>query len=185
MTHHDPLQASLTKAIEMQFHEISDLAHHHSRDEAYAIKLWQQELVGTKRSNKSSNPNPPKRRRSSVSAQTFECSTCFETKRDRDVTNLDCCDTLYCRTCFQTWFETALNSKTIPKCCGQEIRVIEHEKLLKVAIRKKHAEVKDEVEADRKIYCSNPGCGRFIKVSPTFFCSLFGGLQPYVPGLAT
>lgn len=155
----------------MQFHEIGGFAHYHSSDEAYAVKLWQQELAGTKRSSSSTNPNPPKRRRSSV--QSRECSTCFETKPDRDVTNLECCDTNYCRTCFQTWFQTSLDSKNIPKCCGQEISILDHTKLLKVALRKKHAEVKDEVEADRKIYCSNSQCGRFIKVSISLFGLFF------------
>lgn len=159
----DPLQVSLAKAVEMQVQEITGSNNDADPDETYAMQIWQQELLGAKRPNSFSTPKPAKRRQSIVQGK--ECSTCFETKRDRDITELECCKTLFCRTCFQMWFETSLADKMVPKCCGQEVIMEDHMKLLKAVIRKRYSEVKDEVNADRKIYCSNSGCGRFIKVS--------------------
>lgn len=104
-------------------------------------------------------------KREAVQHGWLECSACCESKPQRNTTQLDCCELIYCRACFEKWFETWLADKSLPTCCGSHIDIDFHRNFVKTTVKKKYFEVKEELEADRKIACGYEKCRNFIAVS--------------------
>ena len=96
-----------------------------------------------------------------------ECNTCFEVFPNLSMARLKCCKVLCCKDCFRQWFEVALTSKELPKCCGIEIAPAEYAKYLDVETLKKHETLVAEINARRRLQCSNPACRTSIQVSRT------------------
>lgn len=97
-------------------------------------------------------------------AKLFECSTCFDMLPSREVTKLKCCKTVYCTPCFGEWFRAALATKQLPKCCDIGIEPQDYKGKLDRVLTTQYKAVVKEIEAERRLWCSNMECRAFIKV---------------------
>lgn len=158
----EQLRQSLDQAISMQLNEMPraiDL----DPDEVLAQQIQQQELTTSITSTIPASARTRPQR--AIQQADQDCSSCVENTRGRDLIVLECCQTAFCKICFRTWFETALDGKALPSCCGETIAPEGYGTNLTVAIKKKHGQVRAELNAERKIYCGNARCGKFIEVS--------------------
>lgn len=108
---------------------------------------------------------PVRIKRQKILRSCRECSVCCETRQTRDTTKLDCCQAVYCRPCFEKWFNVWLTDKVLPICCGNNIEIENYPAFLNALLKKKYLDVKEELEADRKMACGYEGCESFIMVS--------------------
>jgi hypothetical protein len=98
-----------------------------------------------------------------------ECSTCLEFVFPDNTTTLKCCKTIYCKPCFCEWFSTALSTKQLPQCCDVRIEPKDYPAKFTRSLVRQYKAVVQELEAERKLWCSNADCRSFIKVSPLLF----------------
>ena len=95
-----------------------------------------------------------------------ECCSCLQTFRNRLTVKLKCCETRYCKECFQQWFDAALTTRQLPKCCEIGIEPTEYSRDLNADIKRRYKVVAAEIDAEKKLWCSNAACRVFIKVGP-------------------
>lgn len=167
---------SLLQTINLQIESIT-IGQHYTDDEVHTLNQQLAELQAWKRGIEA-NPSsatlkraaeepadePIPNRRKPVPTMS-ECSTCMEESPIPDVGKLNCCNTRYCKTCFQAWFTAALDTKQLPKCCDVGIEPKDYARFLAPAVKKKYKQITAELDAERKIWCANPSCGVVIKVN--------------------
>ncbi|KAK5093530.1 hypothetical protein LTR70_004639 [Exophiala xenobiotica] len=167
---------NLLQAINLQIESIN-VDQHSTNDEVHALnqqlaelQAWKREIEANpssatlKRAAEEPTDEPIAKRRKPGPIMS-ECSTCMEESPIRDVAKLKCCNTRYCKTCFQAWFTAALDTKQLPKCCDVGIEPKRYPSFLTVVVKKKYKQVTAELDAERKIWCANPACGVVIKIN--------------------
>lgn len=167
---------NLLQTINLQIESIT-IVQHYTDDEVHALnqqlaefQAWKREIEANpssatlERAAEEPADEPIPKRRKPVPIMS-ECSTCMEESPIRDVAKLNCCNTRYCKTCFQAWFTAALDTKQLPKCCDVGIEPKDYATFLIPAVKKKYKQVTVGLDAERKILCANPACGVVIKVN--------------------
>lgn len=161
------LQNDHTFALTQQRHELEEwkrqiLADPTSILASNAIKLEATDEEGSVDITGNVQLAPAAKR--SKRARTTECSTCFDYFRLTETVRLRCCSVRYCRNCFREWFTAALDTKQLPKCCDVGIEPKDYARHLNADIKKKYKDVTTELDAERRLWCSDPDCKVFIKV---------------------
>ncbi|KAJ9652861.1 hypothetical protein H2198_007908 [Neophaeococcomyces mojaviensis] len=93
------------------------------------------------------------------------CNACLEQAPLEKMIALPCCQERYHGECFQLWIETNLHSKDIPRCCNQEIEMRNFMDTLSAELIQQVEELKEEIHAEHKVYCSDPMCATFLRPS--------------------
>lgn len=123
------------------------------REQRSELEEWRQQIL-----------DEPKQARLRKQA---ECGTCLEVNPKGDMLKMQCCNARYCKSCFQEWVQGFVNAQELPKCCDTEIVVAKapYRFYLDKETKKKHKGLKRELDAKRKLWCSNKSCGKLINVS--------------------
>ena len=93
------------------------------------------------------------------------CTACFTQERSDHGANV-ACGHFYCRECISELFKASFNDESLfpPRCCRQTIKINEEVgDLLSQEIKDQYPEKAEEFGTTDRVYCSNTGCGIFIK----------------------
>lgn len=188
----EALEDSLLSTIDLQLDEIDEELEDSQleTDEDFALAAWRRQLQAWKADTEAESPNisatritkraadldietPQKKRRGKRATKVkpkpeeADCDICTESFPIKSTVPLSCCGTRYCKSCLESWFHASLESKCVPKCCGNEFEPENFYGFIpqKQQLQRQYDMVKKELDADDKSYCCHPECGAFIGVS--------------------
>jgi len=167
-------RASLLQTIDLQLEAIDD-GDFTSDDHAQAFEEFRKELEEWKEDIEAGGPISlsilGKRSAEEVEFSTpgpkrrlGECSSCCDTIPVTTLARLRCCHERYCKPCFEEWFNASLATRVLPRCCDDVVDPKEYTRWLSAGLKARYRTLKAELDAERKLYCSNPSCGKLIKV---------------------
>ncbi|KAF2005942.1 hypothetical protein P154DRAFT_551246 [Amniculicola lignicola CBS 123094] len=96
-------------------------------------------------------------------SRVYECCVCRESFRIPGILLLPC-DHRYCMDCLRELFLHAIKDEALfpPRCCREPIPLRFISSSLSSSELKRFHEAKQEYSSDKRTYCSNNACGRFI-----------------------
>ncbi|KAK5949119.1 hypothetical protein OHC33_009860 [Knufia fluminis] len=187
----EALEDSLLSTIDLQLDEIDEELEDSQleTDEDFALAAWRRQLQAWKADTEAESPNisatritkraadldietPQKKRRGKRATKVkpkpeeADCDICTESFPIKSTVPLSCCGTRYCKSCLESWFHASLESKCVPKCCGNEFEPENFYGFIpqKQQLQRQYDMVKKELDADDKSYCCHPECGAFIGI---------------------